>query len=72
MLAKIAGRIAGQVARPPENRRPRQAYDDPKDRHVIAAATLTRADVIVTFNLKDFPIEILKPLRLEARHPDIT
>jgi len=43
---------------------------DPKDRHVIAAATLTRADVIVTFNLKDFPLESLKSLRLEARHPD--
>jgi hypothetical protein len=44
--------------------------DDQDDRHVVAAATLTRADVIVTFNLDDFPAEVLKPLRLEARHPD--
>ncbi|WP_322415337.1 PIN domain-containing protein [Mesorhizobium huakuii] len=43
---------------------------DPDDRHVVAAATLTRADVIVTFNLDDFPADALKPLRLEARHPD--
>ncbi|ESX24349.1 hypothetical protein X767_12015 [Mesorhizobium sp. LSJC264A00] len=43
---------------------------DPNDRHIVAAATLTRADVIVTFNLADFPTEVLKPLRLEARHPD--
>lgn len=43
---------------------------DSDDRHVVAAATLTRADVIVTFNLDDFPADILKPLRLEARHPD--
>ncbi|WP_407941755.1 PIN domain-containing protein [Mesorhizobium neociceri] len=43
---------------------------DPDDRHVVAAATLTRADVIVTFNLADFPAVVLKPLRLEARHPD--
>ena len=43
---------------------------DPDDRHVVAAATLTRADVIVTFNLSDFPADVLKPLRLETRHPD--
>ncbi len=28
---------------------------DPKDRHVLAAAIRGRADVIVTYNLKDFP-----------------
>jgi len=28
---------------------------DPDDRHVLAAAILGRADVIVTFNLADFP-----------------
>ncbi len=43
---------------------------DPHDRHVVAAAVLTRAAMIVTFNLKDFPAEVLSPLRLEARHPD--
>lgn len=43
---------------------------DPDDRHVVAAATLTRADIIVTFNLDDFSPEVLKPLRLETRHPD--
>ncbi len=43
---------------------------DPDDGHVIAAAVLTRASMIVTFNLKDFPARILTPLRLEARHPD--
>jgi len=43
---------------------------DPADRHVVAAASLTRADVIVTFNLADFPDEVLVPLRLKAIHPD--
>jgi len=43
---------------------------DPDDAHVVAAAVLTRATMIVTFNLKDFPDEVLRPLRLEARHPD--
>ncbi len=33
---------------------------DSKDRHVAAAAKLSRADVIVTRNLKDFPNDKLK------------
>lgn len=43
---------------------------DPDDRHVLAAAIRTRASVIVTFNLSDFPAEILHPLGIEAQHPD--
>ena len=43
---------------------------DPNDRHVLAAAIRTRASVIVTFNLKDFPNEYLAKYGLEAQHPD--
>lgn len=43
---------------------------DQNDRHVLAAAIAGRADVIVTYNLKDFPKEILRPHGIEARHPD--
>jgi len=43
---------------------------DPKDRHVLAAAITGRADVIVTFNLKDFPYQKLSAFGLEAQHPD--
>jgi predicted nucleic acid-binding protein len=43
---------------------------DPADRHVVAAAIKAGADVIVTYNLKDFPEEALTPHGLEARHPD--
>jgi len=43
---------------------------DPKDRHVLAAAIVARADVIVTYNLKDFPAAILAPYEIEAQHPD--
>jgi hypothetical protein len=43
---------------------------DSGDRHVLAAAIRTRASVIVTFNLKDFPNSILDPLGIEAQHPD--
>jgi predicted nucleic acid-binding protein len=43
---------------------------DPKDRHVLAAAIAGQADVIVTFNLKDFPPEQLSAFGIEAQHPD--
>lgn len=43
---------------------------DPDDRHVLAAAIRGRADFIVTFNLKDFPIARLAPYGIEAQHPD--
>jgi predicted nucleic acid-binding protein len=43
---------------------------DVNDRHVVAAAIHARADAIVTFNLKDFPVSELARFNLEAIHPD--
>lgn len=43
---------------------------DLNDRHVLAAAIKARADVIVTYNLKHFPITILQAYGIEAQHPD--
>lgn len=45
---------------------PTLAPTDDGDRHVLAAAILCRADVIVTFNLDDFPDDALAPYRIEA------
>jgi predicted nucleic acid-binding protein len=43
---------------------------DPNDRHVLAAAIRCQSDVIVTFNLKDFPSDYLSSFDVEAQHPD--
>lgn len=43
---------------------------DPNDRHVLAAAILAQADVIVTFDLDDFPAQILAQFGIEPQHPD--
>lgn len=43
---------------------------DPDDRHVLAAAIRCNAEVIVTFNLSDFPTQALAPYGILAQHPD--
>jgi predicted nucleic acid-binding protein len=44
--------------------------NDPNDRHVLAAAVAAGSELIVTFNLDDFPAEACEPLGVEAIHPD--
>ncbi len=43
---------------------------DPEDRHVVAAAIRSGAQVIVTCNLRDFPSQVLARYGLTAQHPD--
>ena len=49
---------------------PAIALPDKDDRHVLAAAIRCKANVIVTFNLKDFPRSELAKFDIEAKHPD--
>jgi predicted nucleic acid-binding protein len=43
---------------------------DVNDKHVLAAAIVAGCDVIVTFNIKDFPSNELDKYCIEAQHPD--
>ncbi|MEL6997447.1 MAG: PIN domain-containing protein [Pseudomonadota bacterium] len=43
---------------------------DPADTHVLAAAHAVDADVLLTFNLRDFPRPVMAGLGIAARHPD--
>ena len=49
---------------------PTLVLPDSNDRHVLAAAISCQADIVLTFNLSDFPKEMLQPHGIEARHPD--
>lgn len=43
--------------------------NDPKDRHVLAAAIRGGCPLILTFNLKDFTATALDPWSIKASHP---
>jgi len=49
---------------------PSLTLPDQDDRHVLAAAIHCGADVILTFNLRDFPASSLGPHGISAQHPD--
>jgi predicted nucleic acid-binding protein len=44
--------------------------NDPKDRHVLAAAVKSGARELVTFNLNDFPPQSTRPHGVKIVHPD--
>jgi predicted nucleic acid-binding protein len=43
---------------------------DPDDRHVLAAAIESEAEIIVTLNLRDFPTSVLTVYEITAQKPD--
>jgi len=75
--SRIRARVQAMNARFPEARV--TGYDsliplietpDLNDRHIVAAAKFGHADLIVTHNLKDFPLATLEPWGLEVVDPD--
>jgi predicted nucleic acid-binding protein len=44
--------------------------NDPKDRHVLAAAVRANAEIIVTANVRDFPPAACDPYDIGVVHPD--
>lgn len=46
-----------------------ECANDPKDRHVLACAVHSNAEVILTFNLRDFPPSSTAPWGVTANHP---
>ncbi|MGW1188973.1 PIN domain-containing protein [Streptomyces sp. NPDC002559] len=44
--------------------------NDPKDRHVLAAAVRGQAHAVVTLNVKDFPAEASDPYEIKVLCPD--
>jgi predicted nucleic acid-binding protein len=44
--------------------------NDEKDRHVLAVAVVSKSQVIVTSNIRDFPEAALNPFGIEAQTPD--
>lgn len=68
--ALMDGAVPDAVVTGHEGLIPTLTLPDPDDRHVLAAAIRCQAGVIVTFNLKDFPVAALAPYGIEAQHPD--
>lgn len=48
----------------------RLVLPDPADAHVLAAAVEGKADVLLTFNLRDFPPRAMEAHGIVATHPD--
>lgn len=60
----------GSLVQEYEHLIPTLTLPDENDRHVLAAAIESKATVIVTFNLSDFPRQALEPYGIESLHPD--
>lgn len=59
---------AGEVPTPDES--PDLTLPDPADIHVLTGAAAAGADILLTFNLRDFPARTAARLGIEVRHPD--
>lgn len=65
--ASMAARWPGALTPAPETD---LSLPDANDTHVLAAAMAARADLLATYNLRDFPARKLRDLGLAPIHPD--
>jgi len=61
---------AAEVSAPAIARLEAAMTNDPKDRHVLAAAVVSPADAIVTRNVRHFAHDACAPYDIEVVHPD--
>lgn len=69
-IATLRARFAGAEVAPATGVERRLYLPDPDDVHVLAAAIAGNADLIVTFNARDFPRATLAEEGLDRRDPD--
>ena len=69
-IAVLGARWPDAAVRPGEATAARLWLPDPNDVHVLAAASDAGADVLVTFNLRDFPKREVMGEGLRAEGPD--
>jgi predicted nucleic acid-binding protein len=62
--------VPGAVVEGYERHIPALQLPDPDDRHVLAAAIETKAAIIVTSDIKGFPISVVSRYGIEVEHPD--
>jgi hypothetical protein len=61
---------AAEVSRTAVARLEPRMTNDPKDRHVLAAAVAAKAKAVVTFNVRHFGAEACDPHSVRVLHPD--
>ena len=70
MDASVPDSLVALADRHQPQRSMSRGLPDPDDEHVLAAAVHGGAEVIVTYNLDDFPAAVLQTHGVNAEHPD--
>lgn len=69
LVAELQRAFPGQIIHGYEHLIPTMLNQE-KDRHVLAAAVFARANILVTWNTKDFPTEATQPHDVTVQTPD--
>lgn len=69
-IAHIQARFPRAQATPEPDAELAHDLPDPADTHVLAAAIASGAEILLTFNLRDFPARQLARHGVTPRHPD--